>query len=411
MKINRIFMLLAASSMMLASCSDIVDNDNRKGDIVDDLQGNNIHLISAGTEFIASGETKTIVASTEVARVEALYQQSTDPTVVNEPEWLTFNIKGKTVEVTAAPNASTQSRDVMVRLYSEGGDFTEVNLQQQGLVYLSDAPALLKVGDEAGASTFNVIKGTDGITYVPQASWIHVKVNADGTFTISYDANGTGFMRRGEVKVMFGDVLLGTIAVQQASIDDILGTYQLVFDNKGSGQWVYVNAIIDKAADGTYNMIFPGDDWTIPLAVDEDNLSVSIKAGEYIGDWNGYFVHTVLYDATAGYITWDTSVSYSASFVVESEEGEDYQVAYFEDNGSFEGQEVSGIVFYACTATPITSDNRYGYLYMMVTPYLLKVSSDTTVTAQTTTAVRPATKAAGNTAKARMTKKLLTPKF
>lgn len=374
MKINRIFMLLAASSMMLASCSDIVDNDNRKGDIVDDLQGSNIHLISAGTEFIAGGETKTIVASTEVARVEALYQQSTDPTVVNEPEWLTFNIKGKTVEVTAAPNSSTQSRDVMVRLYSAGGDFTEVNLQQQGVVFVCDAPSAIVLKDAAATRTYNILKTADGVTFVTTASWLHAKANADGTLVITADPNNTGSFRGAIVKVMFGELVLATIKVTQGEINDIVGAYYFQYYDNDDAAWYYMNAEIAKDGD-TFNISFPDYEWTFPLGdVDADALTVSVPNACYVGMFQAYYMYTLLGNSDAGYITYSDQVTYTIAFSGQFDtDGSFYGYGQFKDNGSWSSYPVNSLYFYALSSDTFDWSQRVGSLAICTTPELIKV--------------------------------------
>lgn len=319
---------------------------------------NSVQVTEGQTEIPAAGASKTLSVTGEGIKAESA------------AEWLDVEVAGNTITVTAGANYSRESRHTTVDVTAENGDFLKINISQLGAVFVTDAPVNVLYTDEAATKTYSFDTNLD-VQITTSAGWLSAELK-DGELSISATENTTGQIRGGYVYYTAG-TLSDRIAVTQGSMADLIGSYMLVFtelEEDGTETQSYFLSTL-TANGSTYSLNIPSLGWQIPVTVDASTLSIAIAGGSYIGDYSVYKCHTVLADSNEGYITWNTSCTYEAAFRYAEDEDGGYALGIFADNGSWDGYNVDELLIYACTATPITSSNRVGYLVDMINPYLV----------------------------------------
>lgn len=357
-------MLLAiGGTIAMTSCSD--DDNNYT------YQESNIKIISAATEIVAAGETQQIVTDVPVASAYAIYQKSEggeNPTLLDETEWLTINISGTKVDITAGSNPTTHSRNVKLVLKNAEGDSTAVNIQQQGIVITTTAEKNIVVGDNNNTLAYDFNTNVD-VTVSTSASWLTAEL-ADGKLIISTEENNNGRIRTGQVYYQAGTVT-DKIEVTQGDIDrDVVGKYYIFGGNDPDvedpedAEVSFLTAIIKNA--DTYNLVFPQFGWSMPVTFSKENLTMTLSAGHNMGVYQIYNMFSLIGDATAGRITWAPAVTMTASMKQYTETDEDGTYSFvggeFKDDGKWTGYASDAFALGAFKSEEPVSDNFAGTL-------------------------------------------------
>ncbi len=279
-------------------------------------------------------------------------------------------LNDSTLEVSVENNEDNNSRASLLTIKS-GVDSVNVTVQQQGFYFQSDMGTALACSDAGTRKAFAL--NSNGIPSVSTTeSWLSAQLEAD-SIVVTTKANATGHIRKGYVKYQFGE-FKDSVLVSQYDFDtDIAGSYYLAYTNRSTGKLNAVAAQLGTDEKGNVTLVLPQFGFTIPVTLDKSTCQLSVVGGSYVGDYQvdentTYAVGTVLGSSSTGYITWSQSISYSAPFQYDAEDG---TYALFEDDGVW-SYPVDYLALYAFSSTEFSSKTRVGSLMVMLEPYLLK---------------------------------------
>ena len=348
MRLSRIYYLslVFMGSLALASC----DDDDKVADA-------GVKVLSAETSFDANGGEHEISVSKELVKAYAT------------ADWLSVDAQGNVAKLTVGENGSNESRHTKVVLKASDTDSTIVNVSQLGAVFVLEGlgSSIVSVSDGAASYEYSM-KHTLPVEVSSSADWLKVSAT-DESLKVDLTANETGHLRNGWIAYATGD-RKDTISVVQYDFDqDIAGSYYLAFTNGSTGKTSALMAQLGKDEDGNLLLAIPAFGFNIPVIFDEKTCQLSISGGSYIGDYSAYKVGIAFGYTEGEEISWDSSISYPASFQYDDEDG---TYAMFEDNGSYDDP-VDMMVFYAFSSTDFTEDTALGALMYLIEPYLLKV--------------------------------------
>lgn len=170
-------------------------------------------------------------------------------------------------------------------------------------------------------------------------------------------------------------VVIGSLALASCDDDDkvvdeglkVLSA-ETSFDANGGEHEISVN----KDVEGNYALDLPQLGLSVPVAFDESTFKLSIYAGHNLGVFQKYNTVSILGDSEAGYLVWNSAVSFTAGFQYSDEEG---TYAEFEDNGSWPGYNVDYLAIGAYDGDELTNDSYLGNFLTMLNPYLLKIDA------------------------------------
>lgn len=338
-------MLIAAA---FAAC------DDHEGD--DYINSDGIKVVSRQISMDAVGGTGKVVVDKNVAKAYS-----------NE-EWLTVTSNGQEVSLVAVSNPNRESRNANLVIKASETDSVIVSVSQYGLVFDASAAKDITISD-AAYTTIIPIKTSGVIELVSAPDWVKTTVVDEG-LQIEVAANTTGDLRAGDV--VFG--VSGNEAsfnILQGEWKDLNGNYYFGFTDSSSGKVSYFLATLTYESASKVNIAFPSLGFNMEAKPVSGQLAYTVSAGTYLGDFQGYNIHTCLWDTDAGYLTWNNAVSYTCTFAYDSEEG--YTYAEFTDNGSWSNYNVSALRLEAFTSMTLGSDTRYGLLVGMVEPFMEKM--------------------------------------
>lgn len=256
MKKTYFILALTVGLLTLTSCSD----DGSK-----EFPANTVQVTSADTELAAAGESKTFTVTGE----------GLTASVPETCTWLTVDVAGNNITVTAEPNLERETRHTIVTVVASNGDSKGISVSQYGAIFTIDAPAEVHLGDEAQtveiSSKYNL-----PITVSSTADWLEVTMG-DDKMILTAKENTTGYARSAFVHYEIGTVE-GTIPVTQYEFEkDLLGNYRFYYYNSG---WVYIRAALERNEAGGYQLrltSYASYGWVIPVEVDEENFKITIK--------------------------------------------------------------------------------------------------------------------------------------
>ncbi|MCM1050715.1 MAG: BACON domain-containing protein [Paenibacillus sp.] len=346
------FMLIGPS---FTSC----DND----DEIVSVMPAKVTILSRETSFPASASSGKIVVDTD-----APVSVSTSDT-----GWVTTSVDGNVITVNVEANTSYDGRSSTLTITS-GDASSQIAIIQAGVIVdLHGVINILTGNDEANYS-YDVKTNVEP-EISTDAEWIKASL-VDGKLNIKIEANNTGHFRKGTVTFKAGEYE-STLPITQVDFDqDIAGDdYMFAFVNTSTGKINYFDAEVGRTG-SSYWIKIPALDFSIPVTFDSKEVSLSLAAGNYIGDYQNMYIHTVMWDMDEGYLTWSSSVSITANYVYYPEEGtDDYCIleADFEDNGSWGGYVVNCLRLEAFSSKSISSSTRKGSILNMAYPFLQKV--------------------------------------
>ena len=346
------FMLIGPS---FTSC----DND----DEIVSVMPAKVTILSRETSFPASASSGKIVVDTD-----APVSVSTSDT-----GWVTTSVDGNVITVNVEANTSYDGRSSTLTITS-GDASSQIAIIQAGVIVdLHGVINILTGNDEANYS-YDIKTNVDP-EISSDAEWIKASI-VDGKLNLKIEANNTGHFRKGSVTFKAGEYE-STLPITQLDYDqNIAGDgYAFAFINSSTGKVSYFDAEVGRTG-SSYWIKIPALNFTIPVTFDPKEVSLTLAAGSHIGDYQGMYIHTVLWDANEGYLTWSTAASMTAEFkYFADDDTDDYCIleADFEDNGSWGSYVANVLRLEAFSSLPAASGNRQGSIANMYYPFLQKV--------------------------------------
>ncbi|MBQ7420057.1 MAG: BACON domain-containing protein [Prevotella sp.] len=311
-----------------------------------------LEVVEANVTFGPDAETGRIVVNTDQ-----------DITATSSEDWCTVSVNGSTVYVSVEDFSEITSRNAEVTIKS-GVKSVQVPVHQNGVVFALDAPSEL-VFDNSEVSVKYAMKTNAELIFSTSADWISINPGTDN-LEISLSENTTGHMRNAYIYYQKGD-MTGSVKVVQCDFDtDIAGK---IFYFAGLDLSEEEDVLISEYArfvkddEGNYFLNFFQYGWNVPVTL-ASPTEAQISLSNNIGTYSVYTIGFVGWDLDQGYISWNSSVSISAKFYYDDEN--EVTMANIEDNGSWNGYEISGIRFEAWNA----AGSRLGYLEAIGWPFM-----------------------------------------
>ena len=298
--------------------------------IVTATQKGSVYGINGGLEYELS--------DTAQAKVCIPVVQSAGVTVASLADWLTasFNSETSTIEVVATSNDIEEPRIGYVA-FQTGNVKDTLEIAQAGLL-LQLEKASVAVPNEGGIQSVT-IEHSRPVTIETSSEWIVCAFNdKTNVLSISIDEN-KALARQGTITVKSLDIekTISVIQYDPASLaDQIVGDYYFTYYNDKGEMKAFAATLTEEA------LQLPALGWSIPVTIDKENLTVSVKCGSYVGTYSSYFMYLLFIDETDEY--WsaeDTeSVATAALSLEDIGEGEltlagDFAGTFGEDNDKF----------------------------------------------------------------------------
>lgn len=372
---KKIFSILALAIFTAVAFTACNDDDNEWVD----PNGEPLKVISNETSFSAPASTGTIVVD------------ATEPVTVtsNDNGWVTTTVNGNTIEVAVTENTALDGR-VATLTIKAGSKKTDVSVIQSGAIFKIDVTEITR-NNTAVTLTYPIVANLP-VTFTASNDWITPSYDEEtSTLTVKLTANTTKHMRQGYIEYVCGEST-GRIPVKQCVFStDVRGDYQFLYTNPSNGGRYYVNATI-TGTQSNCKLEIPADEVVIPITFNTADFSITIKAGQQVGTFayqgTDYLLGTLVWDTTAGYLTWGTSAGIKAA--VENgylNDGSLVTLATFKDDGGWGDYTANALRIELFTGTPFGSSTRAQLsLRNMVDPQLLRVDEEAPATTTATSA-------------------------
>ena len=298
--------------------------------IVTATQKGSVYGINGGLEYELS--------DTAQAKVSIPVVQSAGVSVTSLADWLTasFNSETSTIEVVATSNDVEEPRIGYVA-FQTGNVKDTLEIAQAGLL-LNLEKLSIAVPNEGGIQSVT-IEHSRPVTIGTSSEWIVCAFNdKTNVLSISIDEN-KALARQGTITVKSLDIekTISVIQYDPASLaDQIVGDYYFTYYDDNGSMRAFAATLTEEA------LQLPALGWSIPVTIDKENLTVSVKCGSYVGTYSSYFMYLLFIDETDEY--WsaeDTeSVATAALSLEDIGEGEltlagDFAGTFGEDNDKF----------------------------------------------------------------------------
>ena len=298
--------------------------------IVTATQKGSVYGINGGLEYELS--------DTAQAKVSIPVVQSAGVSVTSLADWLTasFNSETSTIEVVATSNDVEEPRIGYVA-FQTGNVKDTLEIAQSGLL-LNLEKLSIAVPNEGGIQSVT-IEHSRPVTIGTSSEWIVCAFNdKTNVLSISIDEN-KALARQGTITVKSLDIekTISVIQYDPASLaDQIVGDYYFTYYDDNGSMRAFAATLTEEA------LQLPALGWSIPVTIDKENLTVSVKCGSYVGTYSSYFMYLLFIDETDEY--WsaeDTeSVATAALSLEDIGEGEltlagDFAGTFGEDNDKF----------------------------------------------------------------------------
>lgn len=201
--ISRIALGALSLLLLASSCSKQSD--------APELPKADLRILEAKTFLPVTGGSYTLRTDNAPAQAYAL------------DSWLKVSAQGSTLSLEAEANTSIQSRNTLLVLKDAKGDSLTVNFMQEGVIFGLPKEQAMIGGDQAIARVIRLAANVP-VTYSASADWITVQTS-EKELRVSVPANASGAPRTGWVIARSGS-LIDSLQVTQASLNDIIGTYQ-----------------------------------------------------------------------------------------------------------------------------------------------------------------------------------------
>jgi hypothetical protein len=342
------FIVLSLCILSLASCK-----DDNSGTYNYDTTSN-VKIVSSDITFTAAGGNGTI----QVEAPGAI-------TASADQAWCTVAVSGSTVNVTVPELDKLEGRSSLITIKS-GSESTSVTASQAGFIFDLSAGSSI-MGDDTQHTLTYSLRHTLPITIKQNKDWYKATLEGD-SLKISYTENATGHPRFDYLYYKCGTVNDSIRVGQYEFNKDIAGDYAFYGYSISSRKNSYLNATLSMDKTGAVTINFTDFDWSLPVTFDYNKASLSVFGGVGMGTFTSgstsYNVSTCFWDGDKGYLTWNSDVSYTATFDYDEEGSTTY--APFMDNGSWSGYNINIFRFEYYLGT-----SRKGYLLAYMNPTLI----------------------------------------
>ncbi len=257
--------------------------------IVTATQKGSVYGINGGLEYELS--------DTAQAKVSIPVVQSAGVSVTSLADWLTasFNSETSTIEVVATSNDVEEPRIGYVA-FQTGNVKDTLEIAQAGLL-LNLEKLSIAVPNEGGIQSVT-IEHSRPVTIETSSEWIVCAFNdKTNVLSISIDEN-KALARQGTITVKSLDIekTISVIQYDPASLaDQIVGDYYFTYYDDQGAMRAFAATLTEEA------LQLPALGWSIPVTIDKENLTVSVKCGSYVGTYSSYFMYLLFIDETDEY--------------------------------------------------------------------------------------------------------------
>lgn len=216
-------------------------------------------ITSANLVFTPTGGTNTITTT------------ATDELTANSTaSWLTIEVDGKDVRITATRNTDLSTRAAVINL-SAGGAKAMITAQQNGLIF--DLHAADSYSYKATGNTVSTITNDSNVDFdiTVSADWIHLEKSDEG-YSLSVDDNESDELRTGTATLSFGESAKQMKIVQWGKVYPFLTMNTATYKDKdGNVQTKAVTIVANPSKEEQYlvqGLVPEGDLLLIPNTVD-----------------------------------------------------------------------------------------------------------------------------------------------
>ena len=234
----------------------------------------------------------------ENAKLVLPVAQSAGLKVTSKADWLTatFNEETSSIEIVAASNDDEEARTGLVEVQT-GSIKEDLTIVQAAMVFNLEKTSL-SVANAGGIESVT-IEHSKPVTVESTADWFKCNFNdKSGVLAISVDENKT-LARQGTITLKSGNSTktISVIQYDPASLaDQIVGDYYFTY-YKDKELKAFAATLTEDA------LQIPALSWSIPVTIDKEKLTVSVKSGNYVGDFSGYSIYMLFLDETEQYWT------------------------------------------------------------------------------------------------------------
>lgn len=336
-------LLVSLTILVFSSCKDDVDNPYSVK--------SNISVIESNIAFQAK-------ASKGYVRIKA----DGPVTATAASKWCKAIVSGDSVAVTVDENDDLNGRSSLLTIKS-GNDSVDVAVHQSGLIFQLSAGSSLALGDNDSIYQYYMKHNVD-VEIISAPDWAKVETTAD-SLKINVAANDMGHFRTGYVKYKAG-TYTDFIKVTQCDFDkDLAGNYYLAYTNN-KGKLAATSVVLDQNS-----ITISALNLKMSSSYDATSNSLSVKCGQYIGEYTPYYVYLMFGDTAGAYWTGYSNTT-SASIANFDYNDDDGTIAYF--GGSFGNSQIGSFILEAFSSNSLTEDADYTTLVNMTSPFLLKMS-------------------------------------
>ena len=234
------------------------------------------------------------IADSMNAFVNVPVQHTGEVTVKSLTEWLnaSFNKETNQIKIVAQSNEEEDPRIGYVA-FATGTIQDTITIVQKGMVF-DVQPTNITVDNKGGKQNIAVAH-SKSVTIESSADWFTAVFDSrTSQIQLTVSAN-TGNPRRGVINVKSGNSEK-QIVVSQFDADQMFGTYIFGYYDEDGETGFYATL-----TENSLNIDALG--WSIPVAVDKENMSVSIQSGSFVGTYNVYYMYLIFMDENAQYWT------------------------------------------------------------------------------------------------------------
>lgn len=309
----------------------------------------------------------------ENAKLVLPVAQSAGLKVTSKADWLTatFNEETSSIEIVAASNDDEEARTGLVEVQT-GSIKEDLTIVQAAMVFNLEKTSL-SVANAGGIESVT-IEHSKPVTVETTADWFKCNFNdKSGVLAISVDENKT-LARQGTITLKSGNSTktLSVIQYDPASLaDQIVGDYYFTY-YKDKELKAFAATLTEDA------LQIPALSWSIPVTIDKEKLTVSVKSGNYVGDFSGYSIYMLFIDETAQYWTANSTTAVASAALELEDMGEGVLTLVGAFTGTF-GQndyKFGSFLFSAFSTQTLDMDKYLGDALQMTDPALIKVPAE-----------------------------------
>jgi hypothetical protein len=309
----------------------------------------------------------------ENAKLVLPVAQSAGVKVTSKADWLTatFNEETSSIEIVAASNDDEEARTGLVEVQT-GSIKEDLTIVQAAMVFNLEKTSL-SVANAGGIESVT-IEHSKPVTVESTADWFKCNFNdKSGVLAISVDENKT-LARQGTITLKSGNSTktLSVIQYDPASLaDQIVGDYYFTY-YKDKEVKAFAATLTEDA------LQIPALSWSIPVTIDKEKLTVSVKSGNYVGDFSGYSIYMLFLDETEQYWTANSTTAVASAALELEDMGEGVLTLAGAFTGTF-GQndyKFGSFLFSAFSTQTLDMDKYLGDALQMTDPALIKVPAE-----------------------------------